>query len=89
MANTKHEFAATVGIAPSPVGVQEPPPIADTMPAPVATVDRREFVRFTRALPCAACLHGRQLSDPGGDRTFSEVFLHRLGRKAVAHAGRI
>jgi cytochrome b subunit of formate dehydrogenase len=49
MANTKHEFSATVGIAPQSVGVQEPPPFADVAPAPVAVADRREFVRFSRA----------------------------------------
>ncbi len=43
MADSKHEFAATAGYAPSPVAVQEP-----AAPAPAAAVDRREFVRFSR-----------------------------------------
>lgn len=47
MADSKHEFAATAGIAPQPAGVQEPGmPEAASFPA--TAVDRREFVRFSR-----------------------------------------
>jgi len=41
MANSQHEFAATAGIAPQPVGAIQ------AVPVPVAA-DRREFMRFAR-----------------------------------------
>jgi cytochrome b subunit of formate dehydrogenase len=47
MANSKHEFSAIAGIAPEPVGVQEPP-TPSVAPVPATALDRREFVRFIR-----------------------------------------